>query len=541
MDRCLRSLEDRLQHTSFSLQQVLRRVVCTVSGRLLGGVLAHVSPESSLQALYSQSSYPLLALIELQTYLMSNNQTASAAAPKQDVCLLLRMLPLFVSGISFSKYATTFLATWTPLLFMLVSTRVVSLRKLRGFLTRLWALALLNPFVSAPFWPSGATPAGPPPQLREGYSQACSAVTAFPTVAEVALFEDPVLDLSAASARPSHSQPGDIAIASTSQSVYTPSASSSSCIRGRSGASGSSYGSNSCSSGMGMSSGGLGAGSRKYTSAMNASSFASFHRMWQSRMQGFCEYVLCNDALWQGRESHTANHNQASSSAASRGQWRASATSSRIDLVMEIVLLLSKQADSDFRRVTKEGKHLLLKLKRHVMHIGVILCGRMLRYLLGDGIGDIISEEVDMSQQSNSQDSSLIDQCAFYLFLCHRVVTDVTDDDTAPAARGVAAVPSGDVAKWKEVLKIFSSAVSPPDLTSLDLKHYHTSVAVFLTLPTGSTYLHGQQPALLVEEARRHQSLLQPHATAPLGLRRSRSDTLAKMASTLHKALCASV
>ena len=482
--------------------------------------MVFASVETCLLDLYS--SYHLLSLLEVQNYSISVSTLNRVSAPDIKVCLLLRMLPLYIAGISFTKYSTTFFSTWTPLLFMLPSTRAISLRKIREFITHLWALSLLNPFDSSLFTqfvkeskPSDnhvSLRVSLPYQLQQVYADACQIVNFFPTALDIAKFENPMCE--------SEYAISSSLTATTRAAIPTKYGAPASASK--------TYVANTGSTA------GLSRESTTYLATTNATSFLVFQQMWKSRMQGFCEYVLCNDSLWQGRD-----HLQ-SSSAASDAQWRASSTAARIDLILEIINILCQQSCNDFRRVEVEGRKLLLKIRRHVMYISLILCGRILRYILGDGVSDIICEDIDVPQQLTHVDSAVVDQICYHLFLCQRVVSDVCEEASDTRAGGVVALSKEEILKWKKTLKVFCDVVTPDidqSSSTIDLVGYHSSLSDFISIHEVNAFRRVSPPALFAEEVKRHTGLLQPQSRNPLTLRRNRTETMVKTAKMIQKAL----
>lgn len=513
--RCLRSLEDRLQYTSFAMKQRLQRVIYAIYGRLLGGVFASASPESSLLAQDSPAAWWTLVLVDLQDFSAKLSSSfashISSSAPPLKVCLLLRLLPVFVSGICFTKYSTTFSSPWTPLLLVLAQWRTVKLRKLRAFMTRLWAVSLLDPFHAAAFSYGERSEEGTgsdmgvslklsvlPSPLQQAYKEACAIVADFPTPANIATFENPSVVMDA------------VACPSTG---YVPAASTSTPI------------------------------TTHYTAVKNAKSFLTFHVKWKERMQGFCEYVMCSDSLWQGTTAHPTRATGASTS-----------TSARIDLVMDTVFILWKQTGGDLTMLDKERKQLLRKLMHSLMNISVILCGRILCYLRGDVVSDLISEIADVSAGGSpppggdcSSSRELADQWAYHLFCCHQVVEVTAADEEHGSRRG-----GQDVTSWKQVLLAFCDCITA-DQNTLVLADYHARVTTFLAGHPGPTAAEAASshsapriaplvpPSLLQEVKKLEQMLQSPPSTltaSPLLLPRvsdRHSDTFVKVAELIKR------
>lgn len=427
-----------------------------------------------------------MVLIELENY-----SSASSALPLK-VCVLLRTTPLLVAGISLAKYSTTFFSTWTPLLFSLLSTRTHRWQ-LREFMTHLWALSLLDPFATTPFSSVGQSTCSHvtrlvPANLKVAYNDACNIVTYFPTVEEMAKFENPAIDLGATHPRP-------VSSCDKIQSAYVPSTAGSRAS-----------GDYNCNGG-----GANSAPSQHNSAEKTAASFLALHHMWRARARGFCEYVLTDDRLWQGnREPH------ATSSSASNALSRTISVCARIDLILEVFTSLLERS----RPLSVEEHDLLFYLKRHAMCISVVLCGRVLRYLLGDSVRDIICEETSGPQH----EGELMERHVLNLCLCCTVVSaGVADGNTREAN-----VSALETAKWKDALLSFILSLSTPDQATVDLTQYHSKVEHFSLHHRDCSHLRMPVSALVAEEVERHQNLLQPGATAPLALRRHRSDTLLK-------------
>ena len=457
------------------MRHVLKRVICVITGQLLGGILSFASPENSL--IYLFNSYPLVDLIEFSSY--------SSGIPKLEVCLLLRMLPLYVAGISFTKYSTTFFSTWTPLLSMLPSCRVASLRAVRAFATHLWACSLVFPFDNAAF-ESIAASNMPSAQWKEVFKDACSVVIEVPSLLLMADGER--LEVPNAEYAPHSKYP-----------------------RG--------YVSNINDVAHRM--------SNHYTSI---NSFLSFHEMWKKRMRGFCEYVLCNEALWEGKG------NQQWSGVGHAAQ-RCKAVAARIDLIIEILKIVSNK--DLHRNCCIIDDSLLLVLCRHLMLISVIFCGRLKRYFIGDNLSDIISEEVDVPSSTSNDDLRLVEDCAYNLYLCHREVSNRLDHAETLNFHGMANVTAKEYKNWKCVLRAFCQAVSRSDQGSLDQAEYHSCVMSYIKIVKGCDCT-SHSFTMLVEEIQRHEEMSQSQSSAStLTLRRPYSGQFIRTLAITEKALIA--